>query len=377
MTISVCLVTRNHAAALERAVRSVAGVASEIVVCDTGSTDDTVPLAGRLGARVVDHAWADDFSAACNAALAAATGDWVLWINPDEVLGPAGPALRGSVNHPGAFAYRLRVCQQLNPGEPAAGTEDWQLRLFRRDPGIRHRGRLYPAFDPPVEAVAAARGGRVGFADVTILRHADPAVPTPDKLRWAVRLLEAELRDRPGQLPYLIEYGRHLLWLTDPKGHDVLGEAATAVQAAAGSPVAPDREVGRLLEYLLQVSPYLSKSPIGRDEARALAEKWFPTTPPVVWAVAAERSAAGDHAGAADRLARLLQMGVTGTFDSAGGFDPSIVGPAARLNLASSLAKLGRWAEVRQHAGMLLAVPEHRDAAMQLYGLAEQSLRVT
>ena len=44
--------------------------------------------------------------------------------------------------------------------------------------------------------------------------------------------LELELRDRPGQLHFLIEYGRHLLWLNDPKGHAVLAEACKSLEEA-------------------------------------------------------------------------------------------------------------------------------------------------
>src|SRR5260221_10915298 len=110
MTITTCLLTRNHADSLSRALKSVAGVVTELLVADTGSTDATTTVAREHGARVVEVPFADDFASALNTALGAATGTWVLQLNPDEELDPAtAPTLTAAVAVPPAFAYHLRV----------------------------------------------------------------------------------------------------------------------------------------------------------------------------------------------------------------------------------------------------------------------------
>lgn len=376
MAITACFVTRNHEGCLARALRSVVGVAGEAVVVDTGSTDRTVAVARENGAKVVPVTWADDFSAACNAALDHATGGWVLWMNPDEELNPTGNALVAlAVATPGAFAYRLRVMQELSPDRPGQGTSNLEVRLFRRTPEVRFHGRLHPRLAPPIEEVAAAHGEGVGAIDVMIHRHAYLSQPTPEKMRWMVRLLEAELRDRPGQLPFLIELGRNLLWLNDPRGHEVLAEAAAAVKAQANDPEPPTPAVGSLLEYLLTVSPDLSRSRVTRDEARDLAGRWFSHAPPVVWALSAERFQAADYAGAATHLERLLEMGRTGAYDSAVPFTPQIIGPLALLNLGLCNIHLGRWDEAKRCFSPLLTDPTHKDAASRGYALAEKQSR--
>src|SRR5687768_15200591 len=173
MSVTACLVTRNHAASVGRAVRSVAGFAREVLVADTGSSDTTVEVAREFGAIVHNFPWNDDFSAALNFALERATGDWVFLINPDEELNPEGiPALTAAVAQAAALAVRVRVQQELRPDIVGYGTRDWQLRLFRRDPAIRYRGRLHPTFDPPIEQLAATRGQIVGTADATLHRYA-------------------------------------------------------------------------------------------------------------------------------------------------------------------------------------------------------------
>ena len=62
MTITTCLLTRNHADSLSRALKSMAGVATELLVADTGSTDATTTVAREHGARVVEVPFADDFA---------------------------------------------------------------------------------------------------------------------------------------------------------------------------------------------------------------------------------------------------------------------------------------------------------------------------
>ena len=80
--LSVAVITKNEAHRIERCLRSVA-FADEIVVLDSGSTDDTVEIARRLGAQVAVTDW-PGFGPQKNRALAACGGDWVLSIDADE-----------------------------------------------------------------------------------------------------------------------------------------------------------------------------------------------------------------------------------------------------------------------------------------------------
>jgi hypothetical protein len=377
MGLSVLFVTRDHGRSLGRALDSAARVASEVVVADTGSTDETVPLAAARGAKVVRVAWADDFAAALNAGLAACSQDWVLSLNPDEELDPgAADALGEALARPGVFAYRLPVADQLAPDSPALGPPVPELRLFRADPRARFRGRLHPALDPSAEELAAARGQTLAAANVSVRKHAYLSEPTPGKMRWVARLLEAELHDRPGQLHYEIELGRNLVWLNDPRGHEVLGAAAEKVRLTADAPAPPVTTVASLLEYLLAVAPEVRRGPIDRDAARQLAEQWFPQSPPVVWALATERFRAGDHAAAAGYLERLVEMGRVGRYDPAGGrFRPEIIGPAAASNLGLCYLHLGRWDAAKGCFGGLVGHPDYRDDALKGYAQAEQQRR--
>jgi glycosyltransferase involved in cell wall biosynthesis len=86
LPLSVCMIVRNESHHLPKALASVKGFAAEIVVVDTGSTDDTVSIASAMGAKVLHFEWTDDFAAARNVALEAATKPWILSLDADQRL---------------------------------------------------------------------------------------------------------------------------------------------------------------------------------------------------------------------------------------------------------------------------------------------------
>lgn len=372
MSLSVCLVTRNEEDNMGRVLRSVAGVASEVIVVDTGSTDRTAEAAAALGARVNQFPWGDDFSAARNYALDQASNDWVLWLNPDEELLPEGrESVKESLAHPDVPAYAVRVRDRLTDGPSAKETETYQIRLFRRSSGARFAGRLHPHFQPPLEELAARQGQRVYPSALVIVRHGYLSKLTPDKLRWAARLLELELRDRPGQLHYLVEYGRTLLLLNDPRGREVLAEAADQVLASRNAAAAPSIAVGSLLEYVLNTAPEQAKCRMSPAEAEILAMRWFPRTPPVLWAVAQRHFATGDFSGATTLLEQLVLMGRTGAYDHGAGFDPDVIGGAALMNLGVCHLRARLWDQARDCFEQLLSHPTYQAQARDKLALAE------
>lgn len=371
MNLTVCMLTRNEEAKLPRVLGSVAGIADEVIVADTGSTDNTAAVAQQLGARIEAVAWDDDFSSGQNQALDAARGDWILWLNADEELDAASrPALTWCMQQASALGWYVRVWDYPRANVDTF-TETLQPRLFRHGKGIRYRGRLHPSFETPLEDLARQHHMSVGPADVRVRRHAYLSTLTEDKLRWAARLLAKELADRPGQLHYLIEYGRTLLHLRDPHGHDVLAEAAQKVLRSADAPAAPLPTVGLLLEYVL-TSPGAVANPLTAERAKELGLRWFAATPPVLWAMATHEFHAGRFAEAIPLLERLTQLGLTGRYDRSAAFEPGIVGGLAWQNLGICYSRLSDWARAELCFAKLLTMADFREKGLQLYAWVQQ-----
>ncbi len=133
MPLSAVLITHNAAERLEKCLAS-AAFADELLLLDSGSTDQTLAIAGRLGARVVTHDWLG-FGAQKQLAVSAAAHDWVLCLDADEeVSEPLKEAIVREMLQPRAMAFELArrnrfMGRWLAHGE---GYPDWSLRLFHR-----------------------------------------------------------------------------------------------------------------------------------------------------------------------------------------------------------------------------------------------------
>lgn len=86
VAISLCMIVRDEAEVICRCLGSVRGIADEIVIVDTGSTDRTKAMAAMYTDKIHDFAWSDDFAAARNFAFSRASLDYVLWLDADDVL---------------------------------------------------------------------------------------------------------------------------------------------------------------------------------------------------------------------------------------------------------------------------------------------------
>jgi glycosyltransferase involved in cell wall biosynthesis len=104
------MIVRDAERDLPLCIESVRGALDEIVIADTGSTDNTIEIARKLGARVISVPWENDFARARNLSLAEVTADWVLSMDADERLDPAAarrlPALLANRK---ARAYQVPI----------------------------------------------------------------------------------------------------------------------------------------------------------------------------------------------------------------------------------------------------------------------------
>ena len=130
------LITFNEARDLPQALGSLAGIADEVLVVDSSSTDRTTEIARSAGARVIEHAFGD-FADQRNFASSHAGNDWVLVIDADEVL---SPELRTSLlawkeREPEFAAYRMaRRTNYLGAWIRHSGWyPEYSPRLHRRD----------------------------------------------------------------------------------------------------------------------------------------------------------------------------------------------------------------------------------------------------
>jgi Glycosyltransferases involved in cell wall biogenesis len=139
--ISVCLIIKNEEKNLRRCLSSIKDIASQIVVVDTGSTDNSISVANDFSDQVYSYKWQDDFSLARNFCLDKATGDWILIVDGDEALDiRCQDIFLERIQVSDAEAYLLYIKDYSSKAQGLLDISEYQVRLFKNNKNYRYNG---------------------------------------------------------------------------------------------------------------------------------------------------------------------------------------------------------------------------------------------
>ncbi len=197
-TLAVCMIVKNEAEFLVGAIESVKGLADQIIVVDTGSTDATVELARGAGAEVHFFAWTGDFAAARNASLEQAHSDWILVLDADERVTERSRTAIRAIMEEYDDAPRVVCPRILNYTRDGRFMSDgFSGRLFPNRPDLRFEGRVHEEVGRGVAGVSTDYRLDVEFehygADPDVMRE-------KSKDDRNTHLLEARLAEMPDDL---------------------------------------------------------------------------------------------------------------------------------------------------------------------------------
>lgn len=198
--LSLTMIVRNEERTLGRVLAQAAGFCDEMVVVDTGSTDDTSRIAKQAGAQVMDFPWRDDFAAARNHSLEACRGDWIVWLDADDVITPearaAFVAARDAIVDDHLDSITAPYHYSLDPDTGRCTYTFPRERLARRVPGLRWTGAVH-------EVLAIPGNRTLHREDLVVEHHPDPAHRAAKSER-NLRIIEQEWRngDRSSRMRY-------------------------------------------------------------------------------------------------------------------------------------------------------------------------------
>lgn len=287
-TVSLCVIARDEEATIGSTIKSVLALVDEVVVVDTGSQDNTRIIAEGYGARVVDVPWEDDFSAARNAALEEAVGDWVLVLDADEYLQPVRPVdFQRLLHESGVAGFRL---QRTGAQDEGVAPPSPVVRLFRRTEAVRWQYPIYEQIEPSLRAWAVENGLTLRDVDLNILHDGarqDRRLRSRDRNQ---RLLRRALITHPQEPYFPYRLGRDGLSELDDEVlptaglHAALGHLNLAWQKVGEQPPS----ARRALPWLPDLGARISSSLLALDrldEARtvmAQVAELFPDDPKVL-----------------------------------------------------------------------------------------------
>lgn len=189
--LSFCIIAKDEAHHLRKCLDSVRGLAVEIILVDTGSTDETAEIAKSYGARVIPFNFAKvDFAGARNAALSHAKAPWILMLDADETLAAGSDSkIEACIALDENAGYFF---ERLNHSE--APVTDYVVRLFPNRPDYRYRGRVHETIDNSI----LSAGGRLHKTDIRIDHNfsSDPDARRR-KNHWYIEILKEEIAADP------------------------------------------------------------------------------------------------------------------------------------------------------------------------------------
>lgn len=140
------MIVRNEAAHIDTCLNSVKNVVDEMIIVDTGSTDQTVEICQAAGATLLHYEWDDNFAAARNLGLEQATGDWILCLDADEEVDAEDAAkLRNLLTETKEHMVGVQVMNYYgaDPPDPNHAYLEHHYRLFRNRMGFRFKNQVH------------------------------------------------------------------------------------------------------------------------------------------------------------------------------------------------------------------------------------------
>jgi len=250
--IAAAIIVRDEADHLRRCLASVRELCEQIVVVDTGSTDDTVAVAQSFGATVLHRPWDGDFSAARNLGLDAIDAQWILYIDADEeVQGADVNAVRDILAEAdGVAGFTVKFATHVG------WTPFWEHRIWRHRDDVRFRGVIHETTVPDLRRIVRDEGQRFQRIDLFMQHYGYEGDQRVKHLRNLPMLLE-QVKNAPRRV---------YLWNHLGRVYDGLGRSDEAEVAwQRGLDIAREDGLREPVDILVYGSMALHLIQVGRD----------------------------------------------------------------------------------------------------------------
>ncbi len=197
ISLSVCVITKNESRFIEACLRSVQQIATEIIVVDSGSTDNTLEIARSFKACIFSIEWQNDYAYARNVAISKCTADWIFFLDADEYLeNPVALAKllnRTKNRRTGGFLMERTDIYRHKDNGLIIQYPVGMVRLFRNTLSFRYSGSVHEQINTSI----TSSGYRIDILKNAVIIHqvhmSDDAFLEKKQLRY-LELINAELK---------------------------------------------------------------------------------------------------------------------------------------------------------------------------------------
>lgn len=358
------MIVKDGGEKLRRCLDSVQGIVDEIVIVDTGSTDDSISIARSFGVRIKEVPWPGAFGMARNLALDEVETEWTLVLDADEWLHEEfRSGFRALMDNESAAGFYLR---RFDVEASGGYGETYFLRLFRTHPLVRYDAVIHEQIHA-ADIIEKTGRPEVPVSEVTVWHDGYASQPTREKIERDVALLKEQLDRTPNDLYFQATLLAALQrlgsleargWLRALIEHCLEHEAETEPESQ---------------ELSLPICIYLDTvSPLDAGTKRTqriieLGWKWFGSSPYVMTAIAELESRRGNLLGALRAAVRLAEMAETGSYSRQRAVPSAMLGEVVWLRLSVLARHAGQKELAVRACRMLLELsPNHPGALEEL-----------
>jgi len=367
------MIVKNEEKNIEKALGWARPVAYEQIVVDTGSTDKTVELAEKMGAKVYHFDWIDDFAAAKNHAIEQATGNWIAFLDADEYFTKEDTTklikeleyIEKNKSSQKKMTVLNMPWVQLDDNGEATGIGE-QTRVFRNIKEIRYVGKIHEQI--------SVYGNIKRIDNISIMHtgYAETEYKEKGKAERNIKMLRAELVRNPNDLKikaYLADSLSSRITLEEnPNAKDMAEVEAVFSEVIENDGKVPDFLRKKAFNYLLS---RLWSDPEKIAQCEKLCERAYSEYPEDIgfgYYYAATLNKSGKYAIARDILTKMENPPAVPTRNKTDIPVKTIYGPMEITGQKLLAAQgLGDVAGIMENAAALLAADKTQQRILSPY----------
>lgn len=212
--LSLCMITKNEGKNLAGCLQSLKDTVNEIIIVDTGSTDNTISIAKDYGGKIFYYEWTNDFAAARNESIKHATAEWIVFIDADERIDANNAKkIKEAINDNGVDAYLVSLRNLIfTKGTTSKTTQITKsYRLFRNFKGFKFEGRIHEEI-----STSLSKNNAIDKISDIVINHFGYALEKEDfrkKQERNLEILKQQIKEEPTNWYALYNIGQAYMLL--------------------------------------------------------------------------------------------------------------------------------------------------------------------
>jgi glycosyltransferase involved in cell wall biosynthesis len=197
--LSLCMIVKDEEERIGNCLDSIKGIVDEMIIVDTGSSDETVTICKSFGAQVFHFPWNGSFADARNYGLDRATGDWILWLDADEKVDNSDAYKLRDILYSHDYLLSIHLINYYGEcPDPDKTFEIAHTRLFRNHQGFKFMHNIHEMLNVNEVLTSSENSSIIKTVPIKVYHYGYLDAVNEDKKKFErnLNMLEDELSQK-------------------------------------------------------------------------------------------------------------------------------------------------------------------------------------